>query len=192
MRNKKMLTYLVAAILFSSVTSMPRCALASQSSSHGATRLAFFGGWKAKQKSPLNKRQKTLARTMLSSLEKGANLAFFSESDGCRECDTVKNLLDDLTSMSPLLSVETLSLIRDTQRAAELGIDKVPGIAILDSEKNNSGIRYYGAPLGFEFEAFLQAIVNTAHHNPGLQPDTMAGLSLVKKPVTITIFVAQH
>lgn len=192
MRNEKVLAYLAAAILISSVISMPRSAPASQSSPQRATRLAFFGGGKAKQRSPLNKKQKKLARTILSSLEKDANLIFFSKSDGCRECGNVENLLDDLTSMSPLLSVETLSLVRDAQRAAELVIDKVPCIVVLDSEQNNSGIRYYGAPLGFEFEAFLQAIVNTAHRHPGLQPETMAGLSLVKKPVTITVFVAQH
>ena len=192
MRNEKVLAFLAAVILFSSETPMPRNALAAQSSSHPATILAFFGGGKAKQRSPLNKREKELARTMLSSLEKDANLVFFSESDGCRECGNVMDLLGELTSMSPLLSVETLSLTRNARWAAELGIDKVPGIAILDSEKNNSGIRYYGTPLGFEFESFLQAVINAAHHRPGLQPETVTGLGLVKKPVTITVFVAQH
>lgn len=164
----------------------------SESSSSPGTLVALFRGDKVKPKSPLKKKQREMARTLLSGLEKESHLVLFSESEGCRECAKVKSLLEELSAMTPQLSLETLSLTGNAERAAELGIDKVPGIAILDGERNNSGIRYFGTPLGFEFESFLEAIVNTAHGSPALQPETLAGLSLVKKPVTITIFVAQH
>ena len=64
--------------------------------------------------------------------------------------------------------------------------------ACLDGEEKDTGIRYFGLPLGFEFEAFLQAIVNTAHGTPGLRPETVAGLAALKDPVTVTVFVARH
>jgi alkyl hydroperoxide reductase subunit AhpF len=154
--------------------------------------LAFFGGGGSKHKSPLKKKQRELARAMLSTLEKEARLVLFSESDGCKDCGKAERLLTELASLSPRLTCDTLSLSEDAVRAAELGIDKAPGIAILNGEGKSPGIRYYGIPLGFEFEAFLEAIVNTAHDRPGLEPGTVAGLDRLEKPVTITVFVAQH
>jgi alkyl hydroperoxide reductase subunit AhpF len=129
---------------------------------------------------------------MLSSLRNEAHLVLFQNDDECRECGRAERLLTELAALSPRLSFHTLSLGEDAERARELGIDKAPGLAILDGKRKSPGIRYYGVPLGFEFEAFLQAIVNTAHGSPGLQPETIAGLSRVKKPVTITVFVARH
>ena len=183
---------LAAVVVFSIEAGTFTPSQASETPPSRGTMPALFGGEKANQKSTLKQKQRKLARTLVSGLEKEAHLVFFSESGRCRECGKVKSLLEEITGMSPLLSLETLSLKVDTERAAELGIDKVPGIAILDGEGNDSGIRYFGTPLGFEFESFLEAVVNTAHGTPALQPETLAGLSLVEKPVTITIFVAQH
>jgi alkyl hydroperoxide reductase subunit AhpF len=140
----------------------------------------------------LKKGERELARTVLSTLRKEAHLVLFLEDDGCKKCGRAERLLTELASLAPRLSLQTLSLGEHAERARELGIDKVPGIAILDGGKRSPGIRYYGVPLGYEFEAFLQAVVNTAHGSPGLEPETVAGLSLVKKPVTITVFVARH
>lgn len=94
--------------------------------------------------------------------------------------------------MSPLLSLRVLTLGGSGERASALGIERVPAIVLLDGRQKDTGIRYYGIPLGFEFEAFLQAVVNTAHGTPGLQPGTVAGLDNLTEPVTITVFVAQH
>ena len=192
MPNLMLSTCISAILALSAHTFAPPPTYASEALSSPGPVLAFFGFGKSTEKSLLNKKDGELARTMLSSLRNMAHLVLFLEDDGCRECGRTERLLKELAELSPRLSLETLSLEEDAGRARELGIDKVPGIAILDGGKKSPGIRYYGVPLGFEFEAFLEAIVNTAHGSPGLQPETVAALSHVKKPVTITVFVARH
>ncbi len=179
------------AALISLFLAPPLAETAELLSSRG-TQLAFFGGGGSSKKSPLKKKEKELALAILSTLEKEANLLLFTESDGCKPCGKTEKLLEEVAGLSPLLSLRILTLGGSGEKASALGIDKVPAIALLDGEGRDTGIRYYGVPLGYEFEAFLQAIVNTAHGTPGLQPETVAGLTPVKNPVTITVFVARH
>ena len=182
---------LASVLAFSSQTLAPPLARAAETLPSRGTLLAFFGGG-GEKKSPLKKKEKELALTILSTLEKEASLLLFTESKGCKPCGKTEKLLEDLAGLSPLLSLRVLTLEGSGEKAADLGIDKVPAIVLLDGEGRDPGIRYYGIPLGYEFEAFLQAIVNTAHGTPGLQPETVAGLAPVKGAVTITVFVAQH
>jgi hypothetical protein len=183
---------LASVLAFSSQALAPPLARAAEPLPSQGTLLAFFGGGGSSKKSPLKKKEKELALTILSTLEKEANFLLFTESDGCKPCGKTEKLLEELAGLSPLLSLRVLTLGGSGEKAAALGIDKVPAIALLDGKSKDTGIRYYGIPLGYEFEAFLQVIVNTAHGTPGLQPETVAGLTPVKSPVTITVFVAQH
>jgi len=153
--------------------------------------LAFF--WGGNEKSGiLKKGERSKAASILSGLEEEAELLFFTKADGCKECGRIEGLLAELSTLSEKLSHEILSLGSSPGRAAELGVEMAPAIVLLGKDGKDYGIRYHGLPLGFEFEAFIEAIVDTAHGTTGLEPGTVAGLGLVKKPVTVTVFVARH
>lgn len=156
----------------------------------GERRLAFFhGGGEKDGKSVLKKKEKSLAGTALQNLGGEARLVLFTEEKGCGSCGKAERLMGELASLSPKVSLEVLSLSADAGRAGELGIDRVPGTAIEGSR--DTGIRYYGIPLGYELEVFVDAIRQAAEGEPDLAPETMAGLGRLKNPVTITVFVAE-
>ncbi len=156
----------------------------------GERHLAFFhGGGGSGKKGVLKKKEKSRAETALQNLEGEARLVLFTEKKGCGSCGKAERLMDELASLSPKVSLEVLSLSDDAGRAGELGIDRVPGTALEGS--GDTGIRYYGRPLGYELEVFVDAIRQAAEGEPDLAPETMAGLGRLKKPVTITIFVAE-
>lgn len=152
--------------------------------------LAFlFGGGGKKEKGVLGKKERALARERLAGLQGEARLILFAEERGCKRCDEAERLLEEIASFSDGVAVEVLSLSGDAGRAGELGIDKAPGIALFGAA--DTGIRYYGLPLGYEFEAFLGAIVQAAAGRAELAPATLAGLGELRNPVTITVFVAE-
>ena len=66
--------------------------------------------------------------------------------------------------------VEIYDLVKDQKKAEEFKIDKVPAIAIVG--KNDYGIRYYGIPYGYEFNAFIENVVNVANGTTNLPEDT--------------------
>lgn len=165
---------------------LPPAALGS--ASPGGELLAFFHGNRTKD-GVLKSGERDLAHKKLNGIGGKSTLVLFTEKKGCRHCGEAERFVEEISSLSPQVSYEVLSLSGNAARAAELGIDKVPGMALLGAA--DPGIRYYGLPLGYEFEVFVEALVQVAEGRPELRPETVAGLREVKKPVTITVFVAE-
>ena len=97
-----------------------------------------------------------------------------------------------MTALSPRLSLETLTLGEEPVRADRFGIDKIPAVALLDGGGEWTGIRYFGLPLGFELEAFLEALVNASRGEHSLEEGTAAGLERLRTGVILTVFVTRH
>jgi hypothetical protein len=52
----------------------------------------------------------------------------------------------------------------------------------------DSGIRFYGIPLGYEFMPFLEAIKDASRGGTDLTPETRAALAEVREPVHLQVF----
>jgi alkyl hydroperoxide reductase subunit AhpF len=165
-------------------------AFASPSAAGEERLFAFFHRGKDKgEKHVLGKKELSAARSALQDLQGEARLVLFTEEKDCKECGEAETLMREIASCSPKVSLEVLSLSADNSRAEELGVDKVPAVALLGSA--DTGIRYYGLPLGYEFETFVDAVRCAAEGEPELVPETMDALGRLGKPVTITVFVAE-
>lgn len=149
--------------------------------------LAFFHGGGGGEKSLLKAKERALVQRELAGLDGTANLVLFTEEKGCDACGEVRRFVEEMAALSPNVSCEILPLTVDDGRAAELGIDKAPGIAVFGAA--DSGIRYYGLPLGYEFEEFVKAVRQVMESKPRLAPETVLALSRLSRPVILTVFI---
>jgi ABC-type glycerol-3-phosphate transport system substrate-binding protein len=139
----------------------------------------------------LGEKDKQYVRETLAGMKDGVRLVLFSRDGGdCVYCADAESLLADIAAAEPRVRVETLSLTKDAARARELGIDKVPGIAILGAR--DYGLRYFGLPSGFEFIPFVETLRSVGNDDPELLPETVAALGRLEKPVHLAVFVTQH
>jgi alkyl hydroperoxide reductase subunit AhpF len=67
-------------------------------------------------------------------------------------------------------------------------VDRVPAIAVVARERD-TGIRFYGAPAGYEFSALLDAIVSASKGQAGLSDASRQELASIAAPVRIKVFV---
>jgi alkyl hydroperoxide reductase subunit AhpF len=134
----------------------------------------------------LREKDRKFVRTTLGDMKGTVRLVLFTSREECEHCDLTEDFLGEIASLVAGVTVELLSLEEDSSRAGELGIDKAPGIAILGGKDH--GIRYYGLPTGYEFNAFVEAIRQVADDDSRLMPETDEALSSLAKPVTITVF----
>ena len=149
--------------------------------------LAFFHGGGGGKEKVLRAKERSLAREELGSLEGKASLVLFTEEEGCETCGEAERFVEEMAALAPKVSCEILSLTADGRRAAELGIDKVPGMAIIGA--GDSGIRYFGLPLGYEFGEFVKALRQVMDSKPALAPETLLALSRLNRQITLTVFV---
>jgi alkyl hydroperoxide reductase subunit AhpF len=138
----------------------------------------------------LSEKDKAYVRKTLDGMKDEVRLTLFSRDGGeCRYCDEAEGLLADIAAAAPQVKVEVLSLKKDAARAKELGIDKVPGIALLGRKDYN--LRYFGLPSGYDFIPFVETVRAVGDDNPGISRESAAQLAKLTKPVQLSVFVTQ-
>lgn len=112
----------------------------------------------------------------------------FTQEIECQFCREVRELAQEVASLVPdKIKVEIYDLVKDEERVKEYGVDKVPAIIIVGTK--DYGIRYYGIPYGYEFNPFIDNIINVSKGTTNLSEDTKNRLKSLDKPVHIQVFV---
>jgi len=114
---------------------------------------------------------------------------FYETSLNCPTCPEIHQLLTELSELSELLTLEVFNLYTDEDQAKEHGIDQAPVMMLTNDEHTDFGIRYYGAPSGYEFAALLEDIIMVSQGDSGLSEDTKKQLAALTESVDLAVFV---
>ena len=126
-------------------------------------------------------------KEQLADLEGPAQLVVFTQTFECEFCSETRQLVEEVAELSDLLTAEVYNFVTDKETAEELGIDKIPAIAIIGAE--DYGVRFYGIPSGYEFTSLLLAIKTVAAGKPDLSEEGLQTLAELTEPVHIQVFV---
>jgi len=135
----------------------------------------------------LNKEIAEHVKQELADLAGPVRLVMFTQESECEYCTETQQLVEEVAQLSDQLTAEIYDLTIDKEKAEELGIDKVPAIAIIGAEDH--GVRFYGIPSGYEFASLLHAIQAVAAGQPNLDEETQGFLNTLEDPVHIQVFV---
>lgn len=114
-------------------------------------------------------------------------IIMFTQEIECRFCSDTRKLAQEMATLSDKITSEVYDFMVDGAKAAELGIDKIPAMAIIG--KKDYGVRIYGIPYGYELQTFIEAVVNVSKGKTDLSEKTKQILMDVKSPVHIQVFV---
>jgi glutaredoxin-like protein len=123
----------------------------------------------------------------LADLAGPVRLVMFTQEFECDYCAETRQLVEEVAALSDQLTAEIYNFVIDQDKAEELGIDKIPAIAVIGAE--DYGVRLYGIPSGYEFTSLLHAIRTVAAGKPELTEETLATLAELTEPVHIQVFV---
>jgi glutaredoxin-like protein len=119
-------------------------------------------------------------------------LLFFTQTIGCDTCLQTRRVLDTLAEMTDKVAIEEANLILDPDQALKYGVDRAPAIAVVGldeaGEARDSGIRFLGAPAGYEFISLVQAVLLVGGRGTTLSDNSLRRLATVDRAVTIRVF----
>jgi glutaredoxin-like protein len=113
-------------------------------------------------------------------------LIFFEQAIGCDACAPTRRLLERIVAEHEHVTLETLNLVLDKEKAAEYGVDRVPAVIIAAPGRDR--IRYFGAPLGNELPTFIEAVSMAATGETRLSAQSRAQLKTLSAPVHLQVF----
>lgn len=127
-------------------------------------------------------------------LKSPVKLIFFTQTLNCETCDVARQVLDEVTRISDKITLEEHNFLLEKDAAARYGIDRVPAVAVVgrngDGQPADHGIRFFGAPHGYEFSALLEAVLLVGGvEEHGLSDASTTLLASVREPVHIQVFV---
>ena len=135
----------------------------------------------------LTERDREAVRGELAKLAGPVKLIVFSTSLGASEyCVETERLVKEVAECSDQVTVDILNLHIDRDRAAAYGVDRVPAIVVEGAR--DYGLRFYGAPTGYEFSNLIDAIILASTGEPTLSDATMTALAGLPRDVEIKVF----
>ncbi|MEZ5416313.1 MAG: hypothetical protein R2708_03085 [Vicinamibacterales bacterium] len=124
----------------------------------------------------------------LAPITKKVDLLLFTQTFGATESGLVaKQVLDEVASLNEKIGVVEKNFVLDTEDKARFGVDKAPAVVVL-ADGEDTRIRMYGANTGYEFVPLVEAVLLAGTGNLELQPESVAALAAVDKPMRIQVF----
>ncbi len=121
-------------------------------------------------------------------LEDDVRIIMFTQEVECPFCKQARELAEEVGGLSDKIKVEVYDFVKDSDKAKEYRIDKVPAIAVLG--KKDFGMRFYGLAYGYEFKPFTEDITNASKETTNLSEETKKKPASIEKPVHIQVFVS--
>lgn len=90
------------------------------------------------------------------SLKRQVTLHLFTQEVECRSCRENRALAEELAELSGKIFVEESDFLANGNLARKYGIDKIPALAVVS--RDGFFCRFYGVPLGYQFECLVEAI----------------------------------
>ena len=135
----------------------------------------------------LNDQIRKEVESMLADVTNPVTFKVFTQEFECDYCHETRELVEEVAALSDKLSVEVYDFVNDKTLADELGIDKIPAVAIIGAK--DYGVRLYGIPSGYEFGSLIEDIKLVSGGESGLSPETRKAVAGLTKPVRLQVFI---
>jgi len=128
----------------------------------------------------------TLAKRLAERMTGKVRIAYVTQEVECRICSDVRQLVEDIGKSSDKVEVDVLDFRKDESRVKELGVDKIPAIAL--SGERDYGIRFYGVPAGYQLPVLVDTITDVSSGQTALSEDARRRLRDLTRSVHIQVF----
>lgn len=142
-----------------------------------------------------------LKRTFRKDLKSDVNLKLFTQKPSvvtvpgreCPYCEQTQQLMDELSSLSPKIRLETVDFYQERQTAEDHGVSRIPAVALGSAAATSSAsdyrLRFYGIPMGYELATLVEDIKTISRGVSPLSTATRRKLREINQPVHIQVFV---
>jgi len=105
----------------------------------------------------------------------------------CLYCRETRQLLEEVSSLTDKIELETFDFVAAKDKAAEYGVDKIPASVLVGPA--GAGPKFYGIPSGYEYTSLIEALIDVSKGSTGLSQKTKDALKGLDKDVHIQVFV---
>ncbi len=129
-------------------------------------------------------------KSILNQMQDEVKIVYFTQEIECQTCRDGRRFVAEIASLSSKLNLDTYNLVTDKEKAALYRVDKVPAILLLDKDGNDTRIKYYGIPGGYEINSFLSAILAVSGRREAIPMPIRERIARLDKEIHLQVFVS--
>lgn len=105
----------------------------------------------------------------------------------CEFCKETEQLVNEVAGLSDKINVRTHEYSPEDSLVRKLAIDKIPAVLIVSDD--NTGVRFFGIPGGFEFSSLVEDVIDVSRGRTDLPLEIKNRIRDIDQEVHIQIFV---
>ncbi len=125
----------------------------------------------------------------LNTMNDTVNIVYFTQEFECRLCKETRMFVEEISELSDKVDLTVYDFQKESKKAEEYGVDKIPAIVILDKDKKDTGIKFYGLPGGYEINSFMASLLETSGRKEEIPADIASRIAGIDKDVHIQVFI---
>lgn len=137
----------------------------------------------------LNDALRNQIKSILAMMEKEVTLVSIVDETMEKSIEFM-DLILDMASLGEKLKVEIYKKSENPEIEAKINADKLPVVALLDENKNYSGVKFHGVPGGHELNSFILTIYNLAGPGQAIDQSLLKEIKAFDKKTNIKVVVS--
>ncbi len=130
-------------------------------------------------------------------LSKDVRIVMFTQGESplvvpgmeCPYCKETRQILEELSSLSPKLKLEVYDFYKERELAEKHGVDKIPATLLIPEGEEIARVRFFGIPSGYEFGSLVEDIIDVSRKTTSLSPQSKEKLAQLTSDIHIQVFV---
>lgn len=133
-----------------------------------------------------NDEVKAQLKEILAKINKKIIIMYFSEGNS-ENVNVTKSMLEDLKEINSLINVEYYGHGADIIKKYDIVENGT--LLILNEDKVNKGVYYYGPPAGYEINSFVHSLLDFGGASEELPKELIEKIKKIDKDIDIKVFV---
>lgn len=142
-----------------------------------------------KRSNLLNDALRSQLKGVLERLDKNVILVSIVDKDNSKSIE-LRDLVLDIADLGEKVSAEIYIKGENKEVENKINADKYPIVALLDNDKNYSGVKFHGVPGGHELNSFILSIYNLGSTGQQIAEETLENIKSIDKRVNIKVCVS--
>lgn len=111
-----------------------------------------------------------------------------SQPGECLYCNETEQMAQEIADLNDKLRLEVHQYPTEDTYVQQYNVERVPALILETSAGQDTGVRFYGIPSGYEFGTLLEDIEDISTGKTRLSPELVNQVEHVQNDVTIKVF----
>ncbi|MBO3444736.1 FAD-dependent oxidoreductase [Clostridium sp. CCUG 7971] len=143
----------------------------------------------SKRSSLLNDTLRSQLKGILDKIENDVTLVTVVD-ESLQKSLELRDLVIDIADLCEKLHVEVYKKSENLDIESKINADKLPVVALLDSNKNYCGVKFHGVPGGHELNSFILAIYNLGGPGQNVDKEIIDNIKDINRKTNIKVAVS--